>query len=236
MAWPPPLMSNPASTAARTAWPRSTPGIERPEPVPFSPNSAIANAGRPKRSFRRAATRPTTPGCQPSPLAITIDPFSSMPSEASASASACSSVAFSTCWRSRFRRSSSAAIAAAFAGSSAMRSFVPSVASPMRPPALMRGPSKKPKWNGVGGPSRRAASMSARRPTFSRRRSATRPLVTKARFKPTSGTTSATVPSATRSRKLRRSGSGRVAFQKPRSRSARTSATAVMNTSPTAAR
>ncbi len=36
---------------------RSTPGIERPEPVPVSPSKAIAKAGRENRSLSRAATR-----------------------------------------------------------------------------------------------------------------------------------------------------------------------------------
>ena len=39
MAWPPPFSSSPAATAWRTARPRSTPAIERPEPVPMSPGS-----------------------------------------------------------------------------------------------------------------------------------------------------------------------------------------------------
>ena len=56
-------------------------------------SSAIAKAGRPNRSFSRAATRPTTPGCQPSAAVTTTAPFSSSPSAAMASASACATVA-----------------------------------------------------------------------------------------------------------------------------------------------
>ena len=52
-------------------------------------SSAMAKAGRPNFSFSRAATRPTTPGCQPSAAVTTTAPFSSMPSAAMASASAC---------------------------------------------------------------------------------------------------------------------------------------------------
>ena len=89
-------------------------------------------------------------------------------------------------------------------------------ARPMRPPALMRGPSRKPRCHGSGGPPSRATSISAVSPTCSRRRSASRPLVTKARLRPLSGTTSATVPSATRSSTPSRSGSGRASVQKPR--------------------
>ena len=59
MAWPPPLIRSPSLTAWRTARPRSTPAIERPEPVPMPPgSSAMAKAGRPNRSLSRAATRP----------------------------------------------------------------------------------------------------------------------------------------------------------------------------------
>ncbi len=68
----------------------------------------------------------------------------------------------------------------------------------MRPPALMRGPSRKPRCQDSGGPLSRAASISAVSPICSRRRSAISPLATKARLSPFSGTTSATVPSATR--------------------------------------
>ena len=51
------------------AAPRSTPAIERPEPLP-SPvcgSSAITSAGRPVRSLIRPATMPITPGCHPVP-------------------------------------------------------------------------------------------------------------------------------------------------------------------------
>ncbi len=48
-----------------------------------------------------------------------------------------------------------------------------------------------------GGPDNRATSINAVCPTWSRRRSAIRPLATKARLSARSGTTSATVPSAT---------------------------------------
>src|ERR1700724_173057 len=78
MAWPPPFISKPSLTACRTALPRSTPPIERPEPVPMPPgSSAIAKAGRANFSFSREATRPTTPGCQPSDAVTITDPLSS---------------------------------------------------------------------------------------------------------------------------------------------------------------
>ena len=66
IAWPPPAISRPLSLAASTAAPRSTPEIERPEPLPLpSSPSAMTMAGRPKRSLMRPATMPITPGCQP---------------------------------------------------------------------------------------------------------------------------------------------------------------------------
>ena len=112
----------------------------------------------------------------------------------------------------------------------------PRSARPMRPPALMRGPSRKPRCQGSGGPASRATSISAVRPTLSRRRSASSPLATKARLRPLSGTTSATVPSATRSSEPSRSGSGAAPSRNRGARSTRLAATTTMNTSPTAAR
>ena len=106
----------------------------------------------------------------------------------------------------------------------------PECGPPMRPPALMRGPSRKPRCQGSGGPPTRAMSINAVSPGLSRRRSATSPLAKKARLRPLSGTMLATAPSATRSRKPRRSGSGRSAVQNPRARSSRLTATTVMNT------
>ena len=68
MAWPPPAISRPLSLAASTAAPRSTPEIERPEPLPVpSSSSAMTIAGRPDLSLIRLATMPITPGCQPRP-------------------------------------------------------------------------------------------------------------------------------------------------------------------------
>ena len=60
-------------------------------------------------------------------------------------------------------------------GSVAVNSRAPSVASPIRPPALMRGPSRKPRCPQSGGLFRRDALMSARSPMRSVRRSATSP-------------------------------------------------------------
>ncbi len=91
--------------------------MERPEPAPVSPGpNATAKAGRPNRSLSRAATSPTTPGCQRGDAVTTTAPRSSRPSAAIASASASATAASSMVWRSRLRRSSSAASAGGFGG------------------------------------------------------------------------------------------------------------------------
>ena len=64
MAWPPPLIARPASTAARTARPRSTPAIERPEPVACPPverqreGRAVEPLLEPRRDEADDARRP----------------------------------------------------------------------------------------------------------------------------------------------------------------------------------
>ena len=145
MAWPPPLTSSPSAVSALTAPPISTPAIERSEPVPWPPFSqAMTQLGRRKRSTSREATRPTTPLCHSSEPTTTMGRSGSWSTRRSASAVAASSMPVSIDLRSRFSLSSSAAILAASASSSIERRRAPSAASPMRPPALMRGPSTKP--------------------------------------------------------------------------------------------
>ena len=116
-------------------------------------SSAIAKAGRPKRSFSRAATSPTTPGCQLAAAVTTTAPFSSMPSAAIASASASASIAL-------LDRLALAVEPVELGGDARgldrvvrrSSSRTPRSARPMRPPALMRGPSRKPRCHGSGGP------------------------------------------------------------------------------------
>ena len=60
--------------------------------MPVSSEKEIAKDGRPNRSLSRAATSPTTPGCQPSPVATTIAGGAS-PNRADTSAIAVSTVA-----------------------------------------------------------------------------------------------------------------------------------------------
>ena len=110
-----------------------------------------AKAGRRKRSFSRAATRPTMPGCQ-SGEAATMTGASGAPSSIlSACASASATAAFSIAWRSRLSRSSSRrdAVRPPWRRSLSSRRE-PSAASPMRPPALMRGPTRKPRCQHSG--------------------------------------------------------------------------------------
>ena len=63
--WPP--WRSRCSAHASSPPSRSKAGIERPEPVPSSPSSAISTHGRWWRSAIREATMPMTPGCQSSP-------------------------------------------------------------------------------------------------------------------------------------------------------------------------
>ena len=104
----------------------------------------------------------------------------------------------------RWRDSARSAISAARPGSSVRNSSTPASARYSRPAALIRGASRKarsPSSSRVG--SHFAASTSARIPGRSQRRTCSSPRRTSDRFSPTSGTTSATVASATRSRSRR---------------------------------
>ena len=131
------------------------------------------------------------------PMGVITAEASTGASSPAASASACASAACSMTRRSLFSRSSSAAILAASDTSPSSSSRTPRSARPIRPPALMRGPSMKPRCHASGGPLSRDTSISAVCPTWSRRRIAIRPFATKARLSRVSGATSATVPSAT---------------------------------------
>ena len=67
IAWPPPVSSIPACRAAITAAPRSMPVTDRPLPLAMPSASAATQAGRLNRSLIRPAMMPTTPGCQSTP-------------------------------------------------------------------------------------------------------------------------------------------------------------------------
>ena len=124
---------------------------------------------------------------------------------------------------------------AASAGSSVVSRRTPRSARPTRPPALMRGPSAKPRSEQPTGLVSPAASASAASPGLPRPRKTFSPCATKARFSPLSCATSATVPSATRSSSGSSEGSSRLANQ-PRARRVRIRAAASRKHTPTAAR
>ena len=228
MRWPPPRPISPSRVSRAIAAPRSTPGTERPEPLPSPPAKPITTAGRPKASLSRAATMPTTPGCQPSAAAQTSGP--SAP-RARTCASAAARTPASMSRRSAFSRSSRSARAAASCGSSVASSRAPRSAAPIRPPALTRGPSAKPSDQALGAPLTPATAASAARPGRAPPAITASPWRTSARLSPTSGATSATVASATRSSMASRSGPA-----SPRRRSSRLTATSIRNTTPAAQR
>ena len=169
----------------------------RPEPRPAPSSSAITTQGRRQRSTSREATIPTTPGCQSSP-ATTMAPWLAWGSQA---ASAADRMRVSASRRSRLSRSSSRAISSARPSSSVSSSSSAASARRIRPAALMRGPSRKPRWCSVSSPSSTpATAMSARRPGLRVRESARTPSRAMRRFSSRSGTRSQTVASAARSR------------------------------------
>ena len=113
----------------------------------------------------------------------------------------------STAWRSRFSSSSSSASRFASRSSSVSSSASAASGRQRRPDALIRGASRKPiDDSSTAAGSTPATRISARSPGFcvcARRRS---PSSASARFSSTSGTTSATVASATTSRCRSRNG------------------------------
>ena len=179
---------------------RCTPSIERPEPR-SSDSLARANAivGRWNFSLTREATRPTTPWCQSSSNRQIVLAASTVSASSFASASSCMSLSISR--RSRLSWSSCRASSSPRSKLSVARHSMPTVMSVRRPAALMRGPIAKPRsiaravraslpatWNS-------AAIPACSRPL--RMRSS--PCATRIRLLRSSRTTSATVPSATRS-------------------------------------
>jgi hypothetical protein len=131
-----------------------------------------------------------------------------------------SSISASVCCRSWFRPCSRAASSRARAGSGVRNSSITSPASAMRPAAFNRGAIRNATCGAVGiSPSRNpAASNSARKPGLRTSRSPSSPCLTRIRFSPVSGTTSATVPIATSltsdfSSRVRRASGHFIAFQ-----------------------
>ena len=110
MAWPPPATSRPLSFAASTAAPRSTPEIERPEPLPMPVLVERDDDRRAAELLLEPAGDDADHARDASPRAATIA-TARLPC-APRSASAASLTAASIARRSSLSRSSSAAIAA----------------------------------------------------------------------------------------------------------------------------
>ena len=182
--------------------------------------------------LNRVATSPNTPGCQAG--SWTTSAASSCQPWASTWATAASTVAFSTARRSALALSSTSAKALAWTGSRVSNMSTANVASSMRPRALMRGPRRKPQsvavtWSGRRLDTWQSAANPGRAAWAIRRK----PAATKIRLVCCMGTMSATVATATRSNRLRTSGSG--LWRKiPASRQARRKATTSKNATPAA--
>ena len=146
IACPPPLTANPASTAARTARPRSTPAIERPEPVACPPverkreGRALEPLLEPRRDEADDARRPSLARDDDRRAALLEAERQRAPRPRPRRAPRSRSLG-----ARGSSRSSSTAIARASRSSAVVRSRTPKAASPMRPPALMRGPMRKPR-------------------------------------------------------------------------------------------
>ena len=107
--------------------------------------------GRPAEALLEARRREPDDARMPAAERVTITAVSGVRSSVTrASASASATAACSIACRSRLRRSSSAASAPGRDGIGSSSSRAPSAASPMRPPALMRGPSRKPRCQHSG--------------------------------------------------------------------------------------
>ena len=204
------------SEQARSPSSRSYPGTLRPEPRPRpSESSEITIAGFRWRSARREATIPITPGCQPRP-ARTIAPASRSWSGSSESAAlAAASTSRSVCRRSPLARSSSAAISTRpvrrSSGEEQLDPRVGSVEPPGGVDPRRQAEGQVPLVEARGLTAARPRSGPASRGALARRASSS-PRRTSERFSPSSGTRSATVARATRSRSTL--GRGRIAAER----------------------
>ena len=152
--------------------------------------------------FLRRATIPITPWCQPSSNTVIV--LLSLGSKASRCSKAVSCMSASISRRFRLISLSCWAIAQARPSSSVVRHSIPSAMSCRRPAAFRRGPTAKPRSKGEAQrASRPATRNSAATPACMRpARMRLMPCATRMRLFASSLTTSATVPSATRSSRL----------------------------------
>ena len=169
------------------------------------------------------ATTPSTPMCHSRLPATMVASLAGSKFFAAHSSASCATRRSTPCL-SRLCWSSPAASLAASRRSSVRSKLSASLAGPRRPAALMRGPMRKPMSETRTGVETPATSRSAASPAQRVRSMRFNPCETKIRFSPTSGTMSATVASATKSRKSRKSS--------PSTGDAFTNACAILKTTP----
>ena len=193
-AWPP--QRSRRSPQAESAACRLKPSGARPLPRPSPFSVEMTMTGRLKRSIRRLATMPMTPGCQPSP-ATTSTRSCRRAGSACRAASAAEAICCSVCWRWVLISSRRAAMPAAWSSFSHKSSLRSTAALSMRPAALRRGARPKLTVSAVTGRcAYPAVSSSACRPGRIVSCKMARPSCTMVRFSPCSGIMSAMVPSA----------------------------------------
>ena len=222
MAWPPPAMSRPLSFAASTAAPRSTPRDRAARALADAVLAERDDDGRAAELLLEPPGDDADHAGMPARRGDERDRAIALARRQSASAA--SQTAASIARRSSFSRSSSAAIAARFVG--ILGGQQPHAEVRLADPAA--GIDPRPEREAEIGAGRRARSAApprrARRGRHCARRAITfSPWATKARLRPRSWATSATVPSATRSSRSISFGSSRPA-KKPRARNVRSKA------------
>ena len=194
--------------------------VERPRSTVPSPSSSRRGAGdeddRAGGTARRGARRRSRSRLRASPRSTRRSRAVAASARAARRRprSASRRIRSSTAWRSRFSSSRTSAQRRASSGSSVSTSSSATSGRPSRPAALIRGARRKPTGAGVDGCRIDVCAPHERlKPrTRASRASARSPAVASARFSSTSGTTSAIVASATRSRFRRIAG-----WSKPRS-------------------
>ena len=168
----------------------------RPEPLARPSVSLSRMVGRPVCSTTRAATMPITPACQSGD-----DSTTAAGSRSGSRARASRRMTASISWRSAFSAPRRWASGRAAARSGAPSSSTTCEASSRRPAAFRRGARRKPMVAASTSSGRVSLTSSrAARPGRGALRRRPMPMAARLRFSSSSGTTSATVPTATTSR------------------------------------
>ena len=192
----PPNFSNWSAQCVSPAC-RLKPSMDRPEPWQTPSFFCMRMTGRWNFSTSREHAMPTTPACQSSWASTMARRSGPVMPDSSAMRHAPSKMSFSTTRRFVFCAESKRAISAARAPSAVVKSSTASRACPIRPAAFKRGPSANPtSISPMFAPESPLASTRARKPMNGECRARTNPNRASTRFSPTSGTTSAIVPSA----------------------------------------